>query len=795
MVMKSVSSPVVVEKTKNDMSFMFAPFEITLARKFTARVTEKLANDIYLMRNTEQLAVLYQYIVRPIKRLSPSMYLDDTPGVACIARVARPCNLPRVSRCRLYRALASRFNTKDGTCSAFLVDYGQYVVCDSFAIYDLNGQPSDVLKMPVAAFKFGIKKQRNRYLRNLEVDKEYIICITTFADDGVCWGKVVQAAQCSVMQKTFPAANTEDICHNFMKDESDNIAVASVEQSIQISEEKLREKKERLQIERELFEMKKSKFEQEWTLQTMQLQFATILKRLDTISMPFTPSAAGCCRSFPNVTSLPVQACSSPFPSRDGWNPCSSPSTYQTWAQALAVNPLLSAPLPNNLLFDPMAVQQLPPVYPNQQRRLNRNMHTPTATQTMNCCCMHPNVGDFSEIRNGSVPLITVPGNTQLSSPISTLASRNVGICHFRPSNNEIPATTDGDLNNNFQQQEEYKTKQTLLHKTQYGEPPIHILNECYNTARSGASSGLVGTKCAVEHVERRLESSDRLSTGVSEYFSVQPISLSEEQEKALYVHRSLDRNGYLMQKTGRQYKPGISYFRNSPACDVLEIVRSEEEDNQNIANFNAGNLSTAVFNSERLITTLKYRPYVPYIEVEEQAIYTVKRSDDDRSNQNWPLFFVQIQNDRLLDIIDQYLDCLAAVESLPKENIKLGALCVSYCHTFQAMFRAVITAMYNTDVEVLYIDYGNYERVTYNNLYSINELPTITRMHPATGIPCLLSDVHDIHIGFDICAESDIFRLMNAVSCEKPFFKLKFLRKRTDGVMIVQLVDSSEKS
>ncbi|VDM23577.1 unnamed protein product [Wuchereria bancrofti] len=108
-------------------------------------------------------------------------------------------------------ALASQFSTEDETCSTFLVDYGQHVVCDSFAIYDLCGQ--------------------------LEVDKEYIVCITTFADNG----------------KTHTATNMEDIyC-----DEVEDMIVPSIEQSIQISEEKLREKNERLQIERELLEMKK----------------------------------------------------------------------------------------------------------------------------------------------------------------------------------------------------------------------------------------------------------------------------------------------------------------------------------------------------------------------------------------------------------------------------------------------------------------------------------------------------------------------------------------------------------
>ncbi|VDN88990.1 unnamed protein product [Brugia pahangi] len=108
----------------------------------------------------------------------------------------------------------------------------------------------------------------------------------------------------------------------------DDMTIPSIEQSIKISEEKLREKNERLQIERELLEMRnqslmieqivyvpsymintkiymaavytydyqlltsRSKFEQDWTLQTLQLQFATVLKRLNTISMPFAPASA-----------------------------------------------------------------------------------------------------------------------------------------------------------------------------------------------------------------------------------------------------------------------------------------------------------------------------------------------------------------------------------------------------------------------------------------------------------------------------------------------------------------------
>ncbi|KAM3727192.1 Tudor domain-containing protein [Dirofilaria immitis] len=797
MALKSVSSPIVAEKAKYGINFMFTPFEVTLERKFTARVTEKLANNVYLMRNTEQLAILYQYMVRPIKRLSPSMYLDAAHRVPCIARVARPVNLSRASRCRLYRALASQFNMKDGTCSVFLVDYGQHVICDSFAIYDLCGQPANVLKMPVAAFKFGMKRQRNGNLRDLEIDKEYTVLISTF-DDNIYWGKIVQATQSSTIQKTYAAANMEHIYSVYKKDESNNMVIASIEQSDQVLKEKLREKNEQLQVERDLFELKKSKFEQDWTLQTLQLQFATILKRLDAIAMPFIPAATSC-SSFPNFTSLPVQTPSCPTSNMNGWNPnlCSSLLTYQAWAQAQAFNQLLSSNLSNNLSLDPMAIEQLSSIYPNQEKL---NTYTPTTAQLMNSCTIHPS--GFSETYNGTVPPITVPESMRPLLPTSSLASQSARMGSSRPVYGETPAVFGGDLNNNFQEQK-YKPRHASR-KTQYGEPPIHVLNECYGTVDLGASTDVrqqtsvkqpqfenVGTKYHVQHVEPESERHVRLNASSNGFLSEEPMSFHEVQKKTLHAR---DKNGYLVQETEQQLVPTISHFRDTTVCDVLKVLKSRDGNNKNITNIGTENLSVIAFNNKHSTGSVKYKCYVPYLEVTEQLIYIVKRSDDDQSNQNWPLFFVQIQEDRLLDIIDQYLNCLTAAEPLPKENIKLGTLCVSYCHAFQAMFRAVITTIYDTDVEVHYIDYGNYERVSYNDLRSINELSKITRMHPAMGIPCLLSDMNNINIGLNVCADNDMLRFMNAVSCEKPFFKLKFLHKRIDDVMVVELVDYSGK-
>lgn len=81
----------------------------------------------------------------------------------------------------------------------------------------------------------------------------------------------------------------------------------------------------------------------------------------------------------------------------------------------------------------------------------------------------------------------------------------------------------------------------------------------------------------------------------------------------------------------------------------------------------------------------LFFQSYIPNIEVVEETVYTVKRSDNDLLNQNWPLFFVQIQDDRLLDIIDQYLDCLVAVKPLPKEDIVRNFL---YCQLPWSMLK-----------------------------------------------------------------------------------------------------------
>ncbi|VDK36192.1 unnamed protein product [Gongylonema pulchrum] len=114
-----------------------------------------------------------------------------------------------------------------------------------------------------------------------------------------------------------------------------------------------------------------------------------------------------------------------------------------------------------------------------------------------------------------------------------------------------------------------------------------------------------------------------------------------------------------------------------------------------------------ASLNTKNIMIARAFDPHFPYIDVKREQLYLVKRSDGDRADENWPLFSVHILDDNLLDFTEQRLDSVDASRPLLKQS-----LAISYCHKFQAVFRAVITALYDAEVEVHYIDYGNYETV-----------------------------------------------------------------------------------
>uniref|UniRef100_A0A915Q7Z6 Tudor domain-containing protein n=1 Tax=Setaria digitata TaxID=48799 RepID=A0A915Q7Z6_9BILA len=185
------------------------------------------------------------------------------------------------------------------------------------------------------------------------------------------------------------------------------------------------------------------------------------------------------------------------------------------------------------------------------------------------------------------------------------------------------------------------------------------------------------------------------------------------------------------------------------------------------------------------------YVAFFEHVKVNEGDEVLVKRSDDDHENKNWPLFFVQIQRDDLLDVLEEQLDSLQPTTSVSEQELQVGTLCLSFCRAFESMFRAVITNICNADIEVHYIDYGNYETVNRDDLKSINNLPDIARTHPGMAIPCmLLSSCVAATVSDCMEAESEIAAtLKSAVSCEHHSFRIRVLKIRDDGICIVEYI------
>nr|CTP82049.1 Bm12806 [Brugia malayi] len=98
-----------------------------------------------------------------------------------------------------------------------------------------------------------------------------------------------------------------------------------------------------------------------------------------------------------------------------------------------------------------------------------------------------------------------------------------------------------------------------------------------------------------------------------------------------------------------------------------------------------------------------------------------------------------QIQRDDLLDVLEEQLDSLQPTSLISEEELQVGTLCVSFCRTFDSMFRAVITNINNIGIEVHYVVYGNYETVNRDDLMSISNLSDVARTYPGMAIPCML--------------------------------------------------------
>ncbi|KAK6114604.1 Tudor domain family protein [Brugia pahangi] len=152
-----------------------------------------------------------------------------------------------------------------------------------------------------------------------------------------------------------------------------------------------------------------------------------------------------------------------------------------------------------------------------------------------------------------------------------------------------------------------------------------------------------------------------------------------------------------------------------------------------------------------------------------------------------------QIQHDDLLDVLEEQLDSLQPTSLISEEELQVGTLCVSFCRTFDSLFRAVITNINNIGIEVHYVDYGNYETVNRDDQMSIFNLSDVARTYPGMAIPCMLfnSLVSSTVSNSAETEDEFITNLKDAVSCEHHSFRIRILQIREDRICIVEYISS----
>ncbi|KAK6108269.1 Tudor domain family protein [Brugia pahangi] len=177
----SVNQPVCPLYCPSTFSFNRFTLGYSLPVTLTVRVTEKITQGYYWLRDASACSIISKQIVLPSNGLWP--YIEDKRSLACIAHIQRPVH----KQPRYYRAVASNFDNQKSCCMVFLIDYGQTLYCDVHHLFDLSDQPPTVLYTLAAAFKCSVNR-RNQiedgiHAAKLAMDERYIIQVIGKKDE------------------------------------------------------------------------------------------------------------------------------------------------------------------------------------------------------------------------------------------------------------------------------------------------------------------------------------------------------------------------------------------------------------------------------------------------------------------------------------------------------------------------------------------------------------------------------------------------------------------------------------
>ncbi|KAK6105932.1 Tudor domain family protein [Brugia pahangi] len=239
-------------------------------------------------------------------------------------------------------------------------------------------------------------------------------------------------------------------------------------------------------------------------------------------------------------------------------------------------------------------------------------------------------------------------------------------------------------------------------------------------------------------------------------------------QIRTFYVRKLRNRKGKLLYTSDESLADEISY--DEARCS---LITSNNGDEDVIVVENKTSVTANLL--EKKIALDMNEPVTSFIRLRKRA----------------PIY--QIQHDDLLDVLEEQLDSLQPTSLISEEELQVGTLCVSFCRTFDSLFRAVITNINNIGIEVHYVDYGNYETVNRDDQMSIFNLSDVARTYPGMAIPCMLfnSLVSSTVSNSAETEDEFITNLKDAVSCEHHSFRIRILQIREDRICIVEYISS----
>uniref|UniRef100_A0AAF5RVJ0 CCHC-type domain-containing protein n=1 Tax=Wuchereria bancrofti TaxID=6293 RepID=A0AAF5RVJ0_WUCBA len=177
----SLNQPVCPLYCPSTFSFNRFTLGYSLPVTLTVRVTEKITQSYYWLRDASACSIISKQIVIPSNGLWP--YIEDKRSLACIAHIQRSVH----KQSHYYRAVASNFDNQKSCCMVFLIDYGQTLYCDVHHLFDLSDQPPAVLYTLAAAFKCNVNRKNliedGIHAAKLAMDEQYIIQVTGKEDE------------------------------------------------------------------------------------------------------------------------------------------------------------------------------------------------------------------------------------------------------------------------------------------------------------------------------------------------------------------------------------------------------------------------------------------------------------------------------------------------------------------------------------------------------------------------------------------------------------------------------------